>query len=87
MSSSLGQNYPNPFNPITHIPYVIARQGHVIVELLDALGRHVTTLVDGIEAPGYKSVTFNGARLASGVYYYRLQTRDYAATRKLIFLK
>ena len=50
-------------------------------------GREVTTLVNGVEEPGYKSVTLDASRLSSGVYYYRLQAGNYVETKKLILMK
>jgi hypothetical protein len=53
----------------------------------DLAGREVATLVNGFEKPGYKSVSFNGSDLASGVYLYRMQAGNYSETKKLILLK
>ena len=71
---ALAQNYPNPFNPMTTIGYELSATNHVALKVYDVLGRRVTTLVDGVENGGRYKVTFDGSRLASGVYFYRLRT-------------
>jgi hypothetical protein len=51
------------------------------------LGQEVATLVNGVEEPGYKSVTFDAGKLASGIYFYRLKAGNYVDTRKLLLLR
>ncbi len=81
------QNYPNPFNPTTAITYDIAKPSHVTLTVYDILGRQVVTLVNAAKSPGHYQVTFDGARLPSGVYFYRLQAGNYSATKKLMLVK
>lgn len=83
----LEQNYPNPFNPSTTIRYQLPTRTYVTLRIFDVLGREVTTLQNGVEEPGYKSLTFNASGLASGMYYYHLQAGNYIETRKLLLLK
>jgi photosystem II stability/assembly factor-like uncharacterized protein len=98
----LDQNYPNPFNPVTNIRYgvgVVSGQWHALSEvewsvasrvrlaLYDLLGREVAVLVDERKAPGTYEVQFDGSRLASGVYFYRMQAGNFAQTRKLLLLR
>ena len=68
----LDQNSPNPFNPTTTISYQISAVGEVRLEVYDALGRKVTTLVDRPQSAGAYTADFNGSSLASGIYFYRL---------------
>jgi len=84
---ALRQNYPNPFNPTTSINYQIPNTSHVRLKVFNALGQEVATLVDEAQVPGYKSVEFDGARLSSGVYFYRLTTEDFVATKKIVLMK
>ncbi len=86
-SFRLLQNYPNPFNENTTITYEIPNRTHVSLAIYDLLGRTVAMLVNGIEEPGYKSVQFNAANNASGVYLCRLQAAGFTATRKLLLIR
>jgi hypothetical protein len=83
----LHQSYPNPFNPATTFSYQLPILSNVTLKVYDVLGREVATLVDDVEAPGYKSVNFNASALASGVYFYRLEAGSFAETKKLILLR
>lgn len=80
-------NYPNPFNPTTVIKYEVPKETHVTIAVYDVLGRKVETLVDGIETAGIHEVTFDGSRLASGVYFYRPTTPTYSKVMKMLTLK
>ena len=85
---SLMQNYPNPFNPTTTIKYALPKASKVKLEVFNLLGQKVATLVNGFKQAGYHQVTFDGSRLPSGVYYFRLQTdKGFIKTRKLVLLK
>ena len=84
---SLDQNYPNPFNPTTMIAYTLPKSGQVTLRVYDILGRLIATLVDGEQAPGEHVARFNGAGLASGVYFYRLESAGFNQTKKLMLLK
>jgi hypothetical protein len=85
--SKLNQNYPNPFNPSTMIRYKILSRSHVTLTVYDLLGRGVATLVDCVQEPGVKTATFDGSKLASGVYFYRLKAGDFVQTRKLVLVR
>jgi hypothetical protein len=99
--SWLGQNYPNPFNAGTVIGYRVQPARHIesseagggtgvgVVRLAvyDLLGREVAVLVNEKKEPGNYEVKFDGSSLASGVYFYRMQTRDFVQTRKLLLLR
>jgi endo-1,4-beta-xylanase len=83
----LDQNFPNPFNPTTNIRYSIVKTSQVTLKVFDLLGRQVRTLVHNMQAPGQYAVTFNAQDLASGVYFYRLQSGDMSITKKLVLMK
>jgi hypothetical protein len=69
----LDQNYPNPFNPSTTISYQLPWSANVYLAVYDLLGREVKVLVNERQLPGDHNVRFNGAGLASGIYFYRIQ--------------
>lgn len=84
---ALLQNYPNPFNPATTINYTLAEKSQVRLIVYDMVGREVAVLVNEEQTAGSHAVTFNAAQLASGVYFYKLQTAQFTATKKLVLMK
>ncbi len=84
---SLEQNYPNPFNPTTTITYSLVRSQDVSLKVYNILGREVATLVKGWQPSGTHQIEFNALHLASGLYFYRLRTKGYVQTRKMLLLK
>ena len=90
---ALFQNAPNPFNPTTVIRYDVPAGGATVqLVVFDVLGRHVRTLVDGFETAGRKRVTWDsrnagGHRVATGVYFVRMQAGSFVQTRKMVLLK
>ncbi len=83
----LDQNYPNPFNPSTTIGYTLPEQTRVTLKIFDISGREVATLVDGMEAPGPKTVSFDAVNLATGTYLYRLQAGEYSETKHFVVMR
>ena len=83
----LDQNYPNPFNPTTIIRYAVPQRSHVTLTVFNAVGQPVSTLVSGNEEAGVHEVEFNGSTLASGVYFYRMQSGGFVQTRRLVVVK
>jgi len=84
---SLGQNYPNPFNPSTTIQFALKDFGHAKLKIYDILGREVATLIDKEMQPGYYKVQFQDPNLATGVYFYRLESGDFVAIKKMLMVK
>ncbi len=84
---SLSQNYPNPFNPVTVINFDIAEKSFVTLKIFDNTGREIASLVDEFKPAGYYTVRFNASGFASGVYYYRLTSGKFYATKKLVVIK
>lgn len=83
----LYQNYPNPFNPVTQITFELMEPEWVTLNVYDALGRRIRTLVDGVFTSGRHQMEFNGARLPSGQYYYRLEVGDVELTKVMTLAK
>ncbi|MCL5021667.1 MAG: T9SS type A sorting domain-containing protein [Bacteroidetes bacterium] len=84
---TLSQNYPNPFNPATQIEYSVPKNGFVTLKVYNILGQEVATLFSGIQHAGSYTATFDGSRLASGVYFYRLQAGNVSIAKKLVLMK
>ena len=83
----LHQNYPNPFNPSTTIRYALPIRSHVVLTIFNMLGERVAELVNREVEAGYHEVQFDGATLASGVYFYRLQAGDFVHSKKLMIVR
>jgi hypothetical protein len=86
-SFSLFPNYPNPFNASTTISYELPVQSDVRLEIYDILGRKVETLVNDIQLAGRHWVIWEAEDASSGVYFYKIQTREYSWARNCILLK
>ena len=80
-------NYPNPFNPSTSIRFALPSSGPVRLSVYDALGREVTTLVNGMLPAGVHQVTWEAGSVASGVYLYRLEAGDVVQIRHMLLMK
>jgi|GEM_PF-4182607 len=83
----ISQNFPNPFNPFTHITFGLPRTQDVALTVFDIRGRKVKNLIDGVRKAGMHEVVFDGSALPSGVYFYRLSTEHYTATRRMLLIK
>ncbi len=84
---SLDQNYPNPFNPVTRIKFALPASGYVSLKLYDILGNEVRVLDNSYRQAGYYEAEFDGSNLASGVYFYKLEAKDFVSVRKMILVK
>lgn len=87
LAFALEQNYPNPFNPTTTIRFSLVEQAHTSLKVYDVLGREVATLVDRVMTAGRHQVAFEAERLATGTYFYKLQSGNNSAVRKLMIIK
>ncbi|RME22043.1 MAG: T9SS C-terminal target domain-containing protein, partial [Candidatus Zixiibacteriota bacterium] len=86
------RNYPNPFNPVTTIAYRLLAPRQVRLDVYNLLGQHVRTLVNGSQPAGEHLVQWDGRSdegitVASGLYFYRLSTREQVVTRKMVLLR
>jgi hypothetical protein len=92
-ANSLGNNYPNPFNPTTTIKYSIKERAHVSLKIYNAAGQLVRTLVEEVQAPDevkpaqWDGRSNAGQTVSSGVYFYKLVTKNFSQTKKMLFLK
>ena len=86
-SFTLHQNYPNPFNPTTTVRYTLQQSAPVRLEVFDAQGRHIRTLVDAVQPAGSYNIRFDAERLPSGAYAYRLTTDTETKTRLMMLVR
>ncbi|MBM4157567.1 MAG: T9SS type A sorting domain-containing protein [Ignavibacteria bacterium] len=84
---SLYQNYPNPFNPITTIKFDLPKNTFITLRIYDILGRNIKTLVNEHLNAGSYSLDFDASGLASGSYFYRIETPDYTDIKKMFLVK
>lgn len=89
---ALNQNYPNPFNPETDISYSIPVEGKVALSIYNVRGQKVTTLVELNQTAGHYTVHWDGTdeqgnKVASGIYFYRIQVGEFEDSKKMILMK
>ncbi len=89
---ALEQNYPNPFNPTTTIDFSVPKTGTVNVAVYNSIGQLVKVLANDNYVPGTYRVTWDGmnqsgTQVASGVYFYKLTSKNYVRTMKMMLLK
>jgi FlgD Ig-like domain len=89
---ALEQNYPNPFNPTTQISFSLVAPQKVRLAVYNILGETIATLADGGYPAGSHIVTWDGrsaqgGAVASGVYFYRLESGGSSLTRKMMLVK
>jgi hypothetical protein len=84
---NLEQNYPNPFNPVTKINFDLPKSGFVTLKVYDMLGQEVATLVNGTKNSGSYIVDFDGSSFSSGMYFYKLESNGFTATKKMMLIK
>jgi len=89
---SLSQNFPNPFNPSTTIRFSMKEKGHVSIKIYDISGKLVRTIADGVFEPGNHTIAWDGRNdsgrlVSSGVYFYKMKTRGFERTRKMVLLR
>jgi hypothetical protein len=91
-SFALSQNYPNPFNPSTEIQFSLTKSGTMKLVVYSITGQKVKVLVDGPMNAGSYKVSWNGKNdygeyVATGVYFYRMESSSFVATKKMILMR
>ena len=84
---ALNQNYPNPFNPSTKISFSLTDTEYVSLSVYNSLGQKVEDLVSKELNSGNYIIDFNGSKLSSGIYFYRLTTEKFTDVKKMMLLK
>ena len=87
MQFTLSQNYPNPFNPATTIEYSIPQNSFVTLKVYNVLGQEIASLVNQEQKASNYTVNFDASRLASGIYFYKIQAGSFTLTKKMLLLK
>jgi hypothetical protein len=87
MDIRLLQNYPNPFNGQTTIPYVMDARERIKISVYDLLGREVAVIFDDFQDQGSRSVAFQSFALPSGIYFYRLETKNIKTIKMMVLQK
>ena len=90
--TKLNGNYPNPFNPETTISFNLAEKSNVIIEVYNLKGQKIKTLLNDFFDMGSHVITWNGKdnnnqSVGSGIYFYKMTTEEYIATKRMILLK
>ena len=80
-------NYPNPFNPTTTIDYFIPAAQNVKLKVYNLLGKKVAELVNGNQRAGMHKINFDGSKLVSGQYFYKIETKGFSKVRKMLLVK
>ena len=84
---TLSSPYPNPFNPTTTVQFSIPQSDLVSIKVYDIHGREVTTLVNDYLHTGYHTISWNGYKSTSGIYFIRMEGDEFVQTRKVMLLK
>jgi hypothetical protein len=89
---ALDQNFPNPFNPTTSIRFAMKERALVTIKIYNVAGQRVRTLIDGVKGAGSYSITWDGknnlgADVGSGIYFYKMETKGFTQTKKMVLLR
>ena len=89
---ALHQNFPNPFNPSTEIRFDLPEAGNVNLAIYNLMGQKIRTLSSVNMTPGYHAIIWDGtndmgSQVATGMYFYSIQSNNFQATKKMLFLK
>jgi hypothetical protein len=89
---TLAQNFPNPFNPKTRIQFSMKEKGLVTLKVYNVAGQLVRTLVNEVRDAGPHEILWHGdndrgSSVASGVYFYKMDTKQFSQTKKMVLLR
>ena len=77
----------NPFNSATTIKFTLPQKEEVKIEVFNAIGQKITTLLDKRMPVGYHEVQFNAQDLPSGIFAYKITAGKFQAVKKMLYLK
>jgi len=84
---SILQNYPNPFNPVTSIEFTVPKKAFISLRIFNSIGKEIDVLVNKNLLPGTYRYEWNASSYPSGIYFYTLQSENFAETKKMILIK
>jgi hypothetical protein len=84
---ALYQNYPNPFNPSTKIKFALPIKTNLTLSVYNTLGEKVAEIFYGEMEEGYHEMMFNASGLSSGIYFYKIESENFNATKKMTLIK
>ncbi len=84
---ALHQNIPNPFNPTTRILFDLVEAQDVRLTVYNILGQEVARLIEEPMQAGYHEVIWDASAMASGVYFYRIETQAFTSMKKMVLVK
>jgi aminopeptidase N len=84
---SLSQNYPNPFNPMTNIKFDVPKKSLVKIRIYDITGKIIAELVNQELTAGSYETNWNASGVSSGIYFYKIETREFNKTMKMVLVK
>jgi hypothetical protein len=89
---ALHQNFPNPFNPTTEIRFDLPEAGNVNLSIYNLMGQKIRSLSSEMMTPGYHAIIWDGtndmgSQVSTGMYFYAIQSSEFQATKKMLFLK
>jgi flagellar hook assembly protein FlgD len=92
LTYKLEQNYPNPFNPTTRISFTIPQAGNVKIRVFDIMGNLVKEIYNQNVTAGQYSAIWagddaRGNKVASGIYFYKLESQNFTVSKKMILMK
>lgn len=84
---SLSQNYQNPFNPTTIIEFALPKAGNVLLKVFDESGKEILSLISEYISAGNYKYELDMSEYSSGIYFYRIESNDFADTKKMVLVK
>ena len=84
---ALYQNYPNPFNPSTKIKFALPVKTNLTLSVYNTLGEKVAEIFNGEMEEGYHEMMFNASGLSSGIYFYKIESENFNAAKKMTLIK
>jgi len=81
------QSYPNPFNATTVIKYVLPITGKVSIDIYNLAGQKIITLANNVQSAGIHQIAWNASSVASGIYFARIETKQYTSTARMLLIK